>query len=50
MGCDGIFRYTQLLQDNIAQDVEVLATYLQMQGGKIGQEYSEVQGRIFINN
>jgi 2',3'-cyclic-nucleotide 2'-phosphodiesterase (5'-nucleotidase family) len=50
MGCDGIFRYAQLLQDNIAQDVEVLATYLQMQGGKIGREYSETQGRIFINN
>ncbi|MBQ2132973.1 MAG: 5'-nucleotidase C-terminal domain-containing protein, partial [Bacteroidales bacterium] len=50
MGCDGIFRYAQLLQDNIAQDVEVLATYLQMQGGKIGREYSEAQGRIFINN
>ena len=50
MGCDGIFRYAQLLQDNIAQDVEVLATYLQMQGGKIGQEYSEAQGRISINN
>ena len=50
MGCDGIFRYAQLLQDNIAQDVEVLATYLQMQGGKIGREYSEAQGRISINN
>ena len=50
MGCDGIFRYAQLLQDNIAQDVEVLATYLQILGGKIGREYSEAQGRISINN
>ena len=46
MGCDGIFRYTRLLQDNIGQDVEILAAYLEMIGGTIGEEYKKSEGRI----
>ena len=46
MGSDGIFRYTRLLQDNLGQDVEILATYLEMIGGTIGDEYKNSEGRI----
>ena len=46
MGSDGIFRYTQLVQDNLGQDVEILATYLEMIGGTIGEEYKKSEGRI----
>ena len=46
MGSDGIFRYTRLLQDNLGQDVEILATYLEMLGGTIGDEYKNSEGRI----
>ena len=46
MGSDGIFRYTQLVQDNLGQDVEILATYLEMIGGTIGDGYKGTEGRI----
>ena len=46
MGSDGIFRYTQLVQDNLGQDVEILAAYLEMIGGTIGEEYKKSEGRI----
>ncbi len=48
MGDDGIFRYTKLLQDNLGQDVDILARYLQILGGEIGEEYKEIENRIII--
>ncbi len=48
LGCEGIFRYTRLLQDNLGSDAEILATYLQMLGGINGKEYSRTEGRIQI--
>ncbi len=48
MGSEGIFRYTKLLQDNLGQDIDILATYLQMLEGKIGEEYKESENRITI--
>ena len=49
LGSEGIFRYAKLLQDNLGQDAEILAAYLQQLGGVIGEEYSKTQGRIIIN-
>ena len=46
MGCNGIFRYTTLLQDNMGQDVEILSAYLNHLGGTVGEEYSKTEGRI----
>ena len=46
MGCEGIFRYTRLLQDNLGQDVEILSGYLNLLGGTVGEQYKEVEGRI----
>ena len=48
LGCEGIFRYTRLLQDNLGSDAEILATYLQMLGSINGKEYSRTEGRIQI--
>ena len=46
MGCEGIFRYTRLLQDNLGQDVDILSGYLDLLGGTIGEEYKNIEGRI----
>ena len=48
MGSDGIFRYTTLLQDNLGQDIDILAEYLELLGGVIGQDYGKAQERITI--
>ena len=49
LGSEGIFRYAELKEDNLGQDVEVLVTYIeQMLGGRIGQQYADVEGRIRI--
>ena len=48
MGSDGIFRYTTLLQDNLGQDIDILTEYLQLLGGKIGEQYKESENRIMI--
>ena len=47
LGCAGIFRYTQLLEDNLGQDVDILAYYIkQVLNGRIGKKYADVEGRI----
>ena len=49
LGCAGIFRYSQLLEDNLGQDVEVLASYIEtVLNGRIGKGYSEPEGRIVM--
>lgn len=49
LGSQGIFRYAVLEEDNLGQDVEILASYLEKHlGGKIGKEYSHTDGRIEI--
>ncbi len=49
LGSNGIFRYAQVVLDNICQDVEVLVNYLQQHlGGVIGSRYSTAEGRIVI--
>lgn len=49
LGGAGIFCYAELQEDNLGQDVEVLASYIQLVlGGRIGKEYMETEGRIVI--
>ena len=49
LGSSGIFRYTELKEDNLGQDVEVLASYIeQVLNGKISKQYADVKGRIVI--
>lgn len=49
LGSAGIFRYTELKDDNLGQDVEVLSTYIQQTlGGRIGMSYGGVEGRIVL--
>lgn len=48
LGSEGIFRYTALVQDNMGQDVEILANYLNSLGGTIGNGYSRTDGRIML--
>ena len=49
LGSSGIFRYTELKEDNLGQDVEVLASYIdQILGGKINNQNADVEGRIVI--
>jgi 2',3'-cyclic-nucleotide 2'-phosphodiesterase (5'-nucleotidase family) len=49
-GCNAIFRYAMLKDDNLGQDVEVLISYLtQMLGGRIGSAYAAPEGRIRIH-
>lgn len=49
LGSGGIFRYAELKEDNLGQDVEILVTYIeQMLGGRIGQQYAEAERRIRI--
>lgn len=49
LGSEGIFRYAKLLQDNLGQDVEILAAYLQQLGGVIGEEYRKTDDRIQLS-
>lgn len=49
MGSYGAFRYTELKEDNLGQDVDVLATFIVRElGGKIGDRYAATEGRIVI--
>ena len=49
LGCEGIFRYTTLKDDNLMLDVEVLAAYIeQVLGGVIGEPYDNVEGGVVI--
>lgn len=49
MGCAGAFRYVTLKEDNLGQDVEVLAAYItNYLKGRIGQIYDGPEGRIRI--
>ena len=49
LGSAGIFRYATLKEDHLAQDVEVLSIYIErVLGGRIGQQYADVEGRIRI--
>ena len=49
LGCSGIFRYTQLLEDNLGQDVDILAFYIaNVLHGRVGKQYAEVEGRIVM--
>ena len=49
LGCSGIFRYTELLEDNLGQDVDILASYIaNVLHGRIGKRYAEVEGRIVM--
>ena len=49
LGSSGIFRYAALLEDNLAQDVEVLSVYIErMLNGRIGEPYKHPDGRIII--
>ena len=49
LGSSGIFRYTELKEDNLGQDVEVLASYIEhILGGKINNQNADVEGRIVI--
>ena len=49
LGCAGIFRYTELLEDNLGQDVDILVSYItNVLHGRIGKRYAEVEGRIRI--
>lgn len=48
-GSSGIFRYTELKEDNLGQDVEVLASYIeQVLDGKISKQNTNLEGRIVI--
>lgn len=49
LGCAGAFRYVTLKEDNLGQDVEVLATYItDILKGRIGRKYRAPEGRIRI--
>ena len=49
LGSAGIFRYAELKDDNLGQDVEVLSTYIQQTlGGRIGMSYGVAEGRIVL--
>ena len=49
LGSSGIFRYTELKEDNLGLDVEVLASYIeQVLDGKISKQNTNLEGRIVI--
>lgn len=49
LGSAGIFRYAELKDDNLGQDVQVLSTYIQqVLDGRIEASYGIVEGRIVI--
>ena len=49
LGCSGIFRYTEPLEDNLGQDVDILASYIaNVLHGRVGKQYAEVEGRIVM--
>ncbi len=49
LGGAGIFRYAELEEDYLGQDVEVLAFYIEkLLGGRIERKYAELEGRIVM--
>ena len=49
LGSSGIFRYTELKEDNLGLDVEVLASYIeQVLNGKISKQNTVLEERIVI--
>lgn len=49
MGGSGVFRYTELKEDNLGQDVEILASFINQElNGRIGKQYNATEGRIVI--
>lgn len=49
LGCAGIFRYAELLDDNLGQDADILASYIMnVLRRRIGHPYADVEGRISI--
>lgn len=49
LGGSGIFRYSSPLDNNLGQDVDILATYIKTElNGRIGDRYINVEGRIRI--
>lgn len=49
LGCAGIFRYAELLDDNLGQDADILASYIMnVLQRRIGPPYADVEGRISI--
>lgn len=49
MGGSGVFRYTELKEDNLGQDVEILVSYLNQElDGRIGKQYGATDGRMVI--
>ena len=49
LGGSGVFRYVELQDENLGQDVEILASYVgQFLNGKIDDRYSKVEGRIVM--
>lgn len=51
LGAAGMFRYTELLNDNLGQDVEILVSYIEnFLDGVIPQSYSAPSNRINIKH
>ena len=49
LGCAGIFRYAELLDDDLGQDADILASYItNVLQRRIGPSYADVEGRISI--
>ena len=49
LGCAGIFRYAELLDDDLGQDAEILVSYItNVLQRRIGPSYADVEGRISI--
>ena len=49
MGGSGVFRYTELKEDNLGQDVEILTSFINQElDGRIGKQYADTEGRIVI--
>lgn len=49
LGDNGILRYAKVKESNLGQDVDMLAIYLdRILGGVIGNQYSDIEGRIII--
>ena len=49
LGCAGIFRYAELLDDDLGQDADILASYItNVLQRRIGPSYADVKGRISI--
>ena len=49
LGSSGIFRYAELMEDNLGQDVEILASYIENQlGNRIPDKYAVVEKLIVL--